>query len=150
MLKTLNMALFRCPVGFSKEIISVFQIKESKLTPKMTKIPRLSIFQSFYAFSVNLLRLHGLECFEGSTRRRFGCPVVVFEEFCAFFKMENISENDNTENDKNPKIFHFSKILSIFSKFSTDFVNWNIEKGQQGKNVLSSRLGFSEEFVAVF
>ena len=46
----------------------------------------------------------------------------------------------NTEIDKKPKIFQFSKILCIFSKFLTDFVNWNVEKGQQGKNVLSSRL----------
>ena len=46
-----------------------------------------------------------------------------------------------TENDKNPTIFQISKILcSFFSKFLTDLMDWNVEKGQQGKNVLSTRL----------
>ena len=43
----------------------------------------------------------------------------------------------DTKNDKNRNV---SKILCIFSKFSTDFVNWNVENGQQGKHVLSSML----------
>ena len=46
----------------------------------------------------------------------------------------------DTENDKNLKIFKFSKIVCIFSKVSTDNVNRNIEMGQQGKNVLSNML----------
>ena len=58
-------------------------------------------------------------------------PVVFNEEIIAMFwlKMSQI----DTEIDKNPKSFQFSKILSIFSKFLTDFVKWNVEKGQQGK-----------------
>ena len=39
----------------------------------------------------------------------------------------------DTEIDKNPKKFQFSKISCIFSKFLTDFANWNVENGQQGK-----------------
>ena len=31
-----------------------------------------------------------------------------------------------------------AKFLCIFPNFLTDFVDWNAEKGQQGKNVLSS------------
>ena len=46
----------------------------------------------------------------------------------------------DTENDKNLKISHFSKISCFFSKFLADFVNWNVEKSQEGKNVLSSML----------
>ena len=46
----------------------------------------------------------------------------------------------DTETDKKPKYFQFSKIYAFFPKCLTDFVNWNVEKGQQGKNVLSSRL----------
>ena len=46
----------------------------------------------------------------------------------------------DTESDKNPKNFQFSKISCNFSKFLTDFANWNVEKGQQGKKVLSSML----------
>ena len=58
-----------------------------------------------------------------------------------------MSQND-TENDKNPKVFLFSKISCIFSKLSTDFVNWKIEKGQQRENVLSNML--RKEVNAVF
>ena len=75
-MKTLNMALVCCPVGFSEVIIAVFHMKK-KLTPKVTKIPKFFIFQSSYAF---------------------------------------------------------------FVKFLTYFVDWNVEKGQQRKSVLSSRL----------
>ena len=46
-----------------------------------------------------------------------------------------------TETDKKPKIFQFSKFFyAIFVKFSTDFVDWNVEKSQQGTNLLSSSL----------
>ena len=34
----------------------------------------------------------------------------------------------------------FQSIYAFFSKFLTDLMDWNVEKGQQGKNVLSSRL----------
>ena len=77
MLKTLNMALSRCPIGFSEEKVAFLYMKKSQLTPKMTKVPNFFIFKRFYAF---------------------------------------------------------------FSKFSTDFVDWNVYKGHQGTNALSSRL----------
>ena len=54
----------------------------------------------------------------------------------------------DTEINENLKIFQFSKILPFSPKFSTDFVDWNVEKGQQGKNVLSSIL--IKEMNAVF
>ena len=69
MLKTIKMALIRCPVGFFEEIIAVFQRKNLKLTPKRQKIPKFSSFQRFYA--------------------------------------------------------------SFFPIFSTDFVDWNVEKSQR-------------------
>ena len=58
-------------------------------------------------------------------------PVVFNEDIIAIFwlKMSQI----DTEKDKNPKNFQFSKISCIFSKLLTDFANWNVEKGQQGK-----------------
>ena len=47
----------------------------------------------------------------------------------------------DAETDKNPQKFPNSKILCSFSpKLSSDFVDWNTEKNQQGKNVLSCRL----------
>ena len=55
----------------------------------------------------------------------------------------------DTENDRNPKIFQFSKILCNFSQFSTDFVDWNVKKFN--KERMSCRPGgFFEEFIAVF
>ena len=55
----------------------------------------------------------------------------------------------HTEIDKKPKIFQFSKIvMGFFSNFLTHFVDWNIEKGQQGENVLSGML--REEIIAIF
>ena len=40
----------------------------------------------------------------------------------------------DTDNEKSFQIFTFPKIFGIFS---TDFVKWNIEKGQQETNMLS-------------
>ena len=53
-----------------------------------------------------------------------------------------------TENDKKPKIFHFSKFLCNLVNFLTDFVDWNVKNGQQGANVFSSML--REDLNAVF
>ena len=82
-------------------------------------------------FLLKFHRLRGLECFKGSTMKKLVRPVVFNEEITGMFclKMSQI----DTENDKNPKSFQFSKISCIFSKFLTDFVNWNVEKGPQGK-----------------
>ena len=82
-------------------------------------------------FLLKFRRLRGLECFKGSTMKKLVRPVVFNEEILAMFclKMSQI----DTENDKSPKSFQFLKISCIFSKFLTDFVNWNVEKGQQGK-----------------
>ena len=54
----------------------------------------------------------------------------------------------DTQNDKNPKFSNIQRFYSFFSKLSTDFVNWKDEKGQQGKNALSSML--RKEITAVF
>ena len=69
MLKTINIVQVCCPVGVSEEIMAVSFEKSLKLTPKMTKVPKFSIFQSLYAFFVKFWRLRGLECFKGSTRK---------------------------------------------------------------------------------
>ena len=53
-----------------------------------------------------------------------------------------------TENDENSKIFQFLKVFCIVSRISIDFVDWNVGKGQQVKNVLSIRL--SEKIIAAF
>ena len=45
----------------------------------------------------------------------------------------------DTENEENPKKI-FSRVLCIFPKFLTDFVNWNVDTRQQGKIALPSKL----------
>ena len=51
MLKTLKMARIYCPVGFSEKNICCFlDEKDLKLKPNVTKNPKLSNFQRFYAF----------------------------------------------------------------------------------------------------
>ena len=68
---------------------------------------------------------------------RICCPVVLSEELTAVFKLKNIL---NWHRPKKLKIFQFSKFLCNYRQFSTDFVNWNVEKSQHGTNLLSSRL----------
>ena len=41
---------------------------------------------------------------------------------------------------KNPKLSKFQSFYAIFVKFSTDFVDWKVKKGQQGTSLLSSML----------
>ena len=40
MLKMLNMALISCPVGFSEEIIAVFQMQKSQIDTENEKKPK--------------------------------------------------------------------------------------------------------------
>ena len=56
----------------------------------------------------------------------------------------------DSENVKNPKTFHFSKVFyAFFAKFWTDFINCNVETGQQGKNFFHAVV-FYEEIIAMF
>ena len=45
-----------------------------------------------------------------------------------------------TEIDKNPKFSNVQSFYAVFVKFMTDFVDWNVKKGQPGKSLLSSSL----------
>ena len=76
------------------------------------------------------------------TKESVGCPVVFSEEFIAFFEMKK-SQGD-TENDKKSIISQIFKKLRIFSKFSQEFADRNIKKGQQGK--ICCPVCFLEEF----
>ena len=53
--------------------------------------------------------------------------------------MKNIS-NWNRKWHKTQNFPIFKVFYAIFVKFSTDFVDWNVEKSQQGTNLLSSSL----------
>ena len=65
------------------------------------------------------------------------CPVVFFEENFGFQVKK--SQIDN-EIDKNPKFSNLQSFYAVFVKFMTDFSEWNVKKGQQGKRLLSSSL----------
>ena len=41
---------------------------------------------------------------------------------------------------KSKKFSNYQCLSAFFPKFSTDFVDWNVAKGHQRRNVLSSRL----------
>ena len=49
---------------------------------------------------------------------------------------------------KNRKFSFFQSFYAVVVKFSTDFVDWNIEKGK--KERMCPPVGFSEEFIAAF
>ena len=112
----------------------------------MTKNPKFSGFRSFYAFLLTFRQTSWIGMFQRVDEERVGCPVVFYVEMIAMIRMKK-SQID-TENDKNPENFLFSNILRTLPKISTNFVNCNIETGQQGKNVLSTLL--RKEMNAVF
>ena len=117
-------------------------MKMSKLTPKVKEIPNFPIFKDFRHFSNFLTDFVDWNVEKGE-QRKILLSSSCYEEFFAFFEMKT-SQMD-TENDKNPKGFQFSKILGISSSL-TDSVDWNVEKGKQGNNLLSSSR--YEEFIA--
>ena len=67
MLKTLNMALIRCPVGISEEMIAVFQKKKSQIDIENDKNPQNFNLRIFCQI---VDRLRELESFKGPTRKR--------------------------------------------------------------------------------
>ena len=124
------MALIRCPIGFSEEMIAVFHLNKSQINTEHDKNNRIIHFSKISCIKDwNVERVN---------KERMCCPVGFYEEFIAVLLVK-VSQID-TENDKSPKIFQFSKCLCIFSKFLTDIVDWNVKKGQHRKHVLSSRL----------
>ena len=48
MWKTLSMTLLRCPVGFSEEIIAVFQFKKSQTDTENDKNHKIFHFYAFF------------------------------------------------------------------------------------------------------
>ena len=104
----------------------------------MTKIPNNSTVQRFYAFFPNFRRTLWIGTLKRVNKEKMCCPVGFFEEFTAVFfvKMSRI----DAENYKKPKIFQFAMFLCFFVYVSTDFVDWDVLKGQQGKSGVSNSL----------
>ena len=97
--------------------------------------PFLKVFMRFFQI---FDRLCGLEGWKRSTRKKKCCPVGFSVALISVFEV-NMSQI-TTEFDNKHQIFQFSKTLCIFFKLLTVFMDWNADKSQQGKNVLSSRL----------
>ena len=70
------------------------------------------------------------------------CPAGFSEKIIASFQMKKISNwHRKLQKTQNFQFFkNFSKLLQLLGKFSTDFVGWSVENGQQGNKMLSSRL----------
>ena len=49
------MTVLHCPVGVSEAIFNVFQLTKSQIDTESDKLPKVSIFQRFYAFYVRVL-----------------------------------------------------------------------------------------------
>ena len=84
MLKTLNMALVCCPVGFSEEIIAVFPPKKSQFDTKNSKIFHFPKFLRIFCQIFD--RLRGLECFKGSTRQGLVVQLSFLKSILPFLK----------------------------------------------------------------
>ena len=92
MLKTLNMTLIRSPVGLSKEIIAVFQMKKNLKETEYDKTPEFSIFHSFYTFFVIFLTdFVNWKILNG--QQRTGCLSSKF-----FRRVYCIVQNENVSN----------------------------------------------------
>ena len=69
---------------------------------------------------------------------RIFCAVVFYEEIIALFELKNLKLKPKMT--KNPKLSNFQSFYAVFVEFMTDFFEWNVKKGQQGKKLLSSSL----------
>ena len=85
MLKMLNMAGIRCPVGFSEELIEVFKLKNiSNRHRNRQKTENFSSFQSFYAIFVKFLIDFVQWNVENGSKVKIGGPVVFLKRSLRF------------------------------------------------------------------
>ena len=107
MLKMINMALIRCPVGFRffRRYKCCFLNEKSQIDTENDKNPKLFQFsKDFQTFWIGALKR--------VNKKRMCCSVGFFEEFIAvsLVKMSQI----NTENNKKPMNFSIFKVLMHF------------------------------------
>ena len=133
MWKPLDMALLRCPVGFSEEIVAVIQMKKSQFDTENDKNHKTLHFSKFLR---NFRQI--FDRLRGSTRKKSGCPEVFSEEYIAFFTMK-MSQID-TEKAKVPNFLNFKKFYAFIPNFGRNLWIGTLKIVQQGENVLLSRL----------
>ena len=97
----------------------------------MTKILKSSNFQSFHLFFpeflIDFVHWNVEKGQQGKGWVSFHEVVIVvvfYEDTIAMFRMKMCPID--TENDKIPQNFQFSKTLCNFLQILTDFVNWNV------------------------
>ena len=54
MLKTLDMALIRCPVGFSEELVAIFKMKMSQIDTENDKNHKVFQFSKILLIFINI------------------------------------------------------------------------------------------------
>ena len=126
MLKRFNNARIRCPVVVYEEINAVFlERKRPKNDKKKQKYPD---FKHCYAIFVKLSIDFVDKNVDNAQHGTSSLSSRLSEEIIAVFQMKKI----DTEN--------FQSFNATFVKLLPDFVDWSVQKGQKGKNLLSIRL----------
>ena len=97
------------------------------MTPKITKITIFSCFQRFYAFFFQIFDFVDWNVEKDQHWKNVLSSRLFWRDNCIVFN-ENVS-NWHRKRQKSKTFPIFPKILTIFSKFLTDFVNWNVKKG---------------------
>ena len=111
----------------------------TKMTPKMTKIQKFPNFQRFYAIFVKLLTDFVDWIVEKSEQGTSSLSSsVLWRDNCGFQVEKYLKVAP--KKTKNTKFSNFQSFYAVVVKFMTDFVDWNVRKGQQGKSLLSSSL----------
>ena len=146
MLKTLNMALIRCPVGIPEEILAVFQMKKiSNWHRKWQKNPKISIFQSFYAFFVKLLTdFVNWKVLKGEQWKGWLSSSLFWRVYC-IFQNENVS-NWHRIWQKFQKVLIFKGSGHFFPNFRRTL--WIGTLKRVNKERMWCSIGFSDEFIA--
>ena len=110
-----------------------------KLSPKYTKNPKISNFQSFYAVFVKfMMDFVDWNVKKGVNKEKICCPVGFSEELIDVFKL-TIFSNWHQKRQKTQNFQTFKVFMQLLSNLWQTSVDWNNEQGQPGTNCLSSR-----------
>ena len=110
--------------------------KTLELTTRMDNNPKMFQFSNFsHSFRQIFEGLRGLRSIASKGHQGKDCLSISFFDF-----FNGKCLNLTPKLTKIPKFSNFQSFYAIVSQFSIDFVDWNVERGHQGKNVLSSRL----------
>ena len=119
----------------------------SQIDTEEDKILRnFSIFKDFMCFSPNFRETLWIGTLKRVNKERMCCLLAFLEEITAVFQVTLLQID--IENDKEPRIFQFSKVLCIFVKVSQTSCIGVFQRVNNEKIGSSSRL--KEEIIAMF